>query len=122
METNLTFETILIQLLKPIIKEAITEALSSITYHQPSPHTPISPASAVKDIFTVGEAAEFLGSTKSYLYKLTHFREIPHYKSGKRLYFKREDLVLWMTRLRIKTHEEIEQEAITFLTTRKRKF
>ncbi len=121
METNLTFETILIQLLKPIIKEAITEALSSITYHQPSPLTPIS-SSPVKDIFTVGEAAEFLGSTKSYLYKLTHFREIPHYKSGKRLYFKRDDLIIWMTRLRIKTHDEIEQEAITYLTSRKRKY
>ena len=42
---------------------------------------------------SVKEAAEYLGYTKTYLYKLIHHKQIPHYKpTGSKVVFKLEDL------------------------------
>ncbi len=68
------------------------------------------------------EASEYLNISKSYLYKLTHSRQIEHYKpNGKKLYFKKSDLEAWLLRNRVKTADEIEQEAIDYATIKKRK-
>ncbi len=46
--------------------------------------------------YTSDQAAEYLGITKSYLYKLTHRNEIRHYKpGGKLVYFRKNDLDAW---------------------------
>lgn len=45
---------------------------------------------------TVDEAAAFLGLRKSYIYKLTHLKEIPFIKYGGRLIlFDRDRLAAW---------------------------
>jgi len=73
-----------------------------------------------KEIFNFNEACTFLDYSKSYLYKLTHSRQIPHYKpNGKKLYFKRSDLEAWLLRNRVKTADEIEQEAIEYVVKKK---
>ena len=73
-----------------------------------------------KEIFNFSEACTFLDYSKSYLYKLTHSRQIPHYKpNGKKLYFKRIDLEQWLLRNRVKTEGEIEQEAIDYTMKKK---
>jgi hypothetical protein len=41
---------------------------------------------------------------------------IPHYKLGKKIYFKRSDLIEWINKHRVRTREEIEQEALANLT------
>ena len=42
----------------------------------------------VKSVLTIDEAAEYMGLKKSYLYKLTSERRIPHFKpNGKKIYF-----------------------------------
>ncbi len=62
-----------------------------------------------KSILTMSEAAEFMGLSISYLYKLTHWNKIPYYKpSGKIVYFKKEDLEDWMLQNRSTTEKEIE--------------
>ncbi|MGB5873537.1 MAG: helix-turn-helix domain-containing protein [Bacteroidota bacterium] len=54
------------------------------------------------------EAAEYLGVSKSYLYKLTSKSEIPHYKpNGKTIYFRREDLEKWALRRKVASREEV---------------
>ena len=74
-----------------------------------------------RDIFNFNDACQFLDYSKSYLYKLTHSRKIIHYKpNGKKLYFKRSDLEAWLLRNRVKTADEIEQEAIEYTTKNKR--
>jgi len=74
-----------------------------------------------RDIFNFNDACQFLDYSKSYLYKLTHSRQIPHYKpNGKKLYFKRSDLETWLLRNRVKTADEIEEEAIYYTTKNKR--
>ena len=46
---------------------------------------------------TAKEAADFLGYKVSYLYKLTMWRKLPHFKVGKGVRFKREDLINYLT-------------------------
>ena len=61
---------------------------------------------------TLEEAADYLGFSKSYLYKLTSANKIPHYKpQGKRLYFAKSELDKWLLRNPVKTTAAIEQEA-----------
>lgn len=50
-----------------------------------------------KEFLTAKEAADFLGYKVSYLYKLTMWRKLPHFKVGKGVRFKREDLVNYLT-------------------------
>jgi DNA binding domain, excisionase family len=60
------------------------------------------------------EAAHYLNSSKSYLYKLTHRRLIPCFKPlGKKLFFKRQDLEKFLLQRPVKTRAQIEQEAAT---------
>jgi excisionase family DNA binding protein len=50
-----------------------------------------------KEVLTFDEAAQFLGLSKSYLYKLTSGRSIPYYKpQGKKCYFSKIELMEWI--------------------------
>ena len=58
-----------------------------------------------KELLTIEETAQYLGISKSYLYKLTSRGAIPHYKPfGKMVYFNRKELVKWLQRKRIACH------------------
>lgn len=51
-----------------------------------------------KEVLTLAEAARYTGLKKSYLYKLTSERVIPHYKpNGKICFFRRAELEAWLT-------------------------
>ena len=72
-----------------------------------------------KEVLTTTEAAQYMGVSKSYLYKLTMRQEIPHYKPcGKMVYFNRVELVAWLQRNRVATDEEINQKAQTYCVTK----
>lgn len=59
------------------------------------------------------KACEYLGISKSALYKLTHLKKIPYYKpNGKMIYFIEDELQEWVFRNRIKTNNEIQKEVI----------
>lgn len=69
---------------------------------------------------TFSEAAVYLNLSKSYLYKLTFQRLIPHFKPmGKKIYFKREDLETFLLRRPVPTTEALEQKAVNRLNLRK---
>lgn len=68
-----------------------------------------------KEVFTSDEAAKYMGISKSYLYKLTMLRKIPHFKPmGKMCYFNRVELEHWLQNNRIVTDEAIASEALTY--------
>lgn len=68
-----------------------------------------------KNVLTVDEVVQYTGLTKSYLYKLTHARLIPHSKpGGKLLYFRREDLETWMMNNPIATDDELTERALEY--------
>ena len=68
-----------------------------------------------KEVLTSDEAARYMGVSKSYLYKLTMNKQIPHYKPlGKMCYFNRLELEQWLQEHRISTADEISQQAQTY--------
>lgn len=67
---------------------------------------------STKEVLTSEEAARYMGISKSYLYKLTMGRQIPHYKPmGKMCYFNRGELEKWLQSNRISTEGEIKERA-----------
>lgn len=72
------------------------------------------------EILNLNQATEYLSLSKSTLYKFTSRREIPHFKKGKKIYFRKNELDDWLTQLRISTKDEIEQEAVNYLIRNKR--
>ena len=70
-----------------------------------------------KQALTMGDAALLTGLSKSHLYKLVCFRQIPYYKSngGKLTYFDKDELNKWMLSRRAKTNEEVEAEALAYV-------
>jgi excisionase family DNA binding protein len=67
-----------------------------------------------KSVLSIEEAALFTGYSTGWLYVLTHRRDIPHYKKGGKLYFKKEELERWMTERPVKTKQAIDSEAETY--------
>jgi excisionase family DNA binding protein len=67
-----------------------------------------------KIYLTTKEAAEYIGTTVNYLYKLTSQQHrIPYYSpGGRKTLFKRSELDEWIERSRVATADEIEQKAV----------
>jgi excisionase family DNA binding protein len=69
------------------------------------------------------EAAQYLGVSKSYMYKVTHTRMIPFNKFGKRVFFYTKELDDWLKENspHYKSREEISREADVYLMNAARK-
>ena len=71
---------------------------------------------SAKNVLTLDDVALLTGLSKSFLYKLTCTKEIPHYKpAGKMLYFDRKEIEDWQKRRRIASNAEVKQLAINSL-------
>ena len=71
---------------------------------------------ASKEVLDLDEAITYTGCARSTLYRLTSAKEIPHYKLGQALRFKKSELDEWLTRTRVSTNKEIESKAVTYMT------
>lgn len=70
-----------------------------------------------KEVLTLEESAEFLGLSKSALYKMTSKREIPFYcPGGKKVYFRRTELESWVLNAKVASVAEFEQEVNQYLS------
>ena len=70
-----------------------------------------------KTVLTFNEVVIYTDLSKSYLYKLSSTGNIPcHKPRGKQLYFEKAAIDRWLLTNRIKTNDEIEQEASTRVT------
>ncbi|XWW47899.1 helix-turn-helix domain-containing protein [Fibrella sp. USSR17] len=77
-------------LIRPLIKEAVAEALEGKVFPQQL-------AAPVDEILTIDQAAEFLNLTKQTIYSLVSSGKIPYSKpTGSRLYFSRLALIQWL--------------------------
>lgn len=75
---------------------------------------------AAKNVLDIDEVCLITGMSKSHIYKLTAKQLIPHYKpNGKNIYFKKEEIENWLLQNRISTKDEIDQQAINYVTTHK---
>ncbi|WP_136468958.1 helix-turn-helix domain-containing protein [Flagellimonas onchidii] len=69
--------------------------------------------SSNKEVLTFEEACEYMGVSRSFLYKLTSRRQIPHSKpNGKMIFFEKRKLNLWLLRNKRKSEAEIEEETL----------
>lgn len=73
-----------------------------------------------KEVLTFDEAARYIGVKKSYLYKLTSSKAIPHYKpNGKNCFFRRKELEEWLTANPIATAADLNAAAQAYCMRKK---
>lgn len=76
-------------------------------------------SAAPKEVLTLEEASEFLGLSKSQIYKLTGSASIPHYKpNGKYIYFDRAELIEWVKHNPVRTKKEHELDAVRYVASK----
>jgi len=75
-----------------------------------------------KEMLDFKETKVYLNVSDAQLYKLVESRAIPHYKpSGRKLYFKRSELLEWLQANRIESQSEIDRIADQYITRNKLK-
>lgn len=72
-----------------------------------------------KEILGVDEVVELLGIKKSAVYHKTHQGKTPHFKKGKKLYFRRTEIEQWLNTGRIQTVDEELARVDQYLQTPK---
>jgi excisionase family DNA binding protein len=66
-----------------------------------------------KNILTVGDLIDYTDFSQKQIYKLTSTRAIPHYKpSGRKLFFKKNEIDEWITRGRVDSLDELNEKII----------
>lgn len=67
------------------------------------------------------DACIFLGISKSSLYKKNLRKEIPYYKpnGSKKVYYKKEDLISYITQNRLMSQQEMQQQTTQYFTHKK---
>jgi excisionase family DNA binding protein len=78
-------------------------------------------ASNADQPLTIQQAADFLSLSISTIYSLVQRRDIPFYKSRKRLYFSKVDLMEWIKTGRKSTIIEMTNQATDFLLSPRKK-
>jgi len=71
------------------------------------------------EVLAIDAVCGLTGLSKSAVYQKTCSRngeapELPHYKQGKRLYFRRSEIMSWLTRRRVLDRSEIESIAANY--------
>ncbi|SDH32567.1 transcriptional regulator, AlpA family [Flavobacterium omnivorum] len=67
------------------------------------------------DFMNIEQVASFVGLSKATVYGLILQRKIPHFKVGKRLYFKKSEIVNWIISSKVKTEQEVNQLADEYI-------
>ena len=62
------------------------------------------------DFISIDQAAELVNLSKHTIYSMVNKREIPYYKRGKRLYFKKPELQNWIGSQKVRSREELQRE------------
>lgn len=77
---------------------------------------------SAKNVLSFDDVILLTGFSKSHLYKLTCGQLIPHYKpNGKQIYFDKIELESWLKRNKVKTKDEVEEDALAYLIGSKKK-
>jgi len=61
---------------------------------------------------SIDEVADLIGKSKPTIYGYVSRNEIPHSKSGGRLYFFKSEIIEWIKQSRVKTIQELENEVV----------
>ncbi len=94
---------------KSLLKETLTEILSEGKIVSENEST----------LINIQEAAALLNLAVTTVYEKTSEKIIPHYKHGKKIMFKKSELLAWVESRRVKTIHEIRKEAATRFGSKK---
>ena len=73
-----------------------------------------------KQVLTLKEVSQYTGFSLSTLYKLTHKNLIPFYKPNRKtIFIDRLELIDWLKKTRISSHDELENEVLNSETLKK---
>lgn len=102
--------------------KAINEKLNNIEAILKDLKTNPSQASQTpqKQVFNFEQGCKYLGICKSFGYKLTSNRKIPHSKRGKRIYFEKSELDNWLISNKVKDINAIQKDADNYNYTQKK--
>lgn len=113
MEQEDNIRKLLREMLEPIIDDCIARALNKYI-NELRFDTPTT-----DNVLGVIEVATYLKISKATVYKLTMDQQLPHYKQGKRLYFRKEEIDNWINKGKVKTQDEINEEVDSYLSRRR---
>jgi len=100
MSTQIIFQCS-IEDFRAMLKETLVEVVNEIQLEKESHSTLIG----------IQEAAALLNLAVTTLYEKTSQRTIPHYKHGKKVMFKKSELLDWVELRKVKSIDEIRREA-----------
>ena len=75
---------------------------------------------ASDQFLTIEQAAEFLNLAKPTVYSMVSRGELPYMKRSKRLYFSKDDLQDYIRNGRVRTNDEVRQQAHLVLNGRRK--
>ena len=117
MENQKTFESLLREFLTPIIENAVEKVFArNLALFQQ-----FAQAEPMPDLWNIKMVAEYIHLSVPTIYGLVHKGEIPYYKKGMRLYFKKEDIDKWIGSGRRSSIAEIQENAHTFFVPGRQK-
>lgn len=115
MDKNIALHDFLKEILEPIIDDCIRRSMMKYL-DCVSQEPQVDPGA-----LNITEAAKLLKLAVPTIYGLAQKRKIPYYKRAKRLYFRKNDLEVWINKGRVKTQDEIDTEVNTYIVRRKGK-
>jgi excisionase family DNA binding protein len=75
---------------------------------------------SVEDAFlSIDEASKIVNLSKATIYGLTHQKEIPFHKRGKRLYFLKSEILQWIKNGKQESKSELQYRADTYLSKKR---
>ena len=106
-------EVLLTSIRKEEFKEIFEEAFHKVLDQRQKEST-----NSEEQFLDVTKASIFLGIAKPTIYAKCSKLQIPHFKKGKKLYFRKKELIEWLQSGKRKTSQQIESESEQFLQNR----
>lgn len=72
-----------------------------------------------KSVLNLDEAVVFTGFSRGHLYRLTSEKMIPHYKKGRKLFFRKSELETWLLGEKVLTRDDVDSMADTYIARRR---
>jgi len=113
MEQDITLKDFLKEILEPIIDECLSKAMNK--YINTRVLEPVD-TSSVLDLV---EASKYMKLSKQTLYGMTSKHILPHYKQGRHLYFRKDELDQWINNGKVAV-DDFESAANKFHAYRSR--
>lgn len=75
---------------------------------------------STKEVLTASEAAIVMGVSESRIRHMASDNEIPYYKKGKSVYFRKTELERALTKERVPSYSEVQSMATTYCAINRR--